>query len=163
MQQPFGGFGVYDLERSRLVLPRGIEAYVPWLVFKEGLECLGVPGPAGGLVIFSPDALAEHRAKIAHLQGGEDLTPDQLGTSVFELTRYLMVAWEITIGPDRRFTLPLGARDLGIVPTGPSDPVALVAIRGRIEVWRVSEFLSQIQNSAIRRTELEARAGLLRE
>jgi len=161
--EPFKGFGVYSLDRNRLVLPRGIEIYVPWLVSKESIDCLGVPGPAGGLMVFSPQALKEHRAMTAYLQQGEDLTPDQMGTAIFELTRYAMVALEITIGPDRRFTLPLAARDLGIVPVRPNDPVGLVASRGRMEVWRVSELLVQVQSSAGNRAELEMRAGLPRE
>jgi hypothetical protein len=163
MSDRFKGFGIHSLERYRLVLPQGVEAYVPWLVSGESLDCLGMPGPTGGLVVFSPQVLDDHRAMVAHLQQGEDLTPGQFGTGVFELTRYVNVAWEITISSDRRFTLPVGARDLGIVPTGQNDPVGLIANRGRIEVWRVPELLAQIQSSAARRAELEARAGLPRE
>jgi len=100
---------------------------------------------------------------VARLRQGDDLMPDQMDSALFELTRYAIVAWEITIGLDRRFTLPAGARDLGLVPAGPNDPVGLIVSRGRIEVWRVPELLAQIQNSAVHRAELEARAGLSRE
>ncbi len=156
MPDPFRGFGLYDLDdRCRLCLPKGLEAYVKWFNPTEIQDCLAVPGRRG-LVLFPPAILEEHRKMMVQLENGES-RPEDIGSVRFELARTGTVTWAVTIGTDRRFQLPLGARELGIVPATANASVAVVVFRGVIEVWHPSELLEQIQDSAARWTELKAR------
>jgi len=153
--EPFQGFGLYTLdERCRLVLPRGLESFVTWFDESEPRDCLAVPGRRG-LVLFPPTALAEHRELVARLPTS-DSRPDDLGSSAFELARTATITWTVTIGKDRRFQLPLGARELGIVPAVANARVGLVAFRGVIEIWHPSELREQIQEAAGRWADLKA-------
>lgn len=156
MADPFQGFGLYDLDtRHRLCLPKGLEDYVKWFKPQETQDCLAVPGRRG-LVLFPPAALEEHRELMARLGDG-DPRPEDLGSAVFELARAGTITWTVTIGTDRRLQLPLGARELGIVPAAANSSVAVVAFRGVIEIWHPSELREQIQESAGRWAELKAR------
>jgi hypothetical protein len=89
--------------------------------------------------------------------GDGDPRPEDLGSAVFELARAGTITWAVTIGTDRRLQLPLGARELEIVPAAANASVALVAFRGVIEIWHPSELREQIQESANRWAELKAR------
>lgn len=156
MSEAFQGFGIYNLDgRHRLSLPRGLETYVNWFKPLETQDCLAMPGTRG-MVLFPPAALEEHRELMARLDGG-DPRPEHLGSALFALARAGTVTWAVTLGADRRFLLPLGARDLGIVPSAANASVALVAFRGAIEVWHPSELREAIQESASRWAELKAR------
>lgn len=160
MQDPFKGSGVYALDdRHRLVIPRGIESYLPWFSQGKTLACLGMPGHAGGLAVFSPTAL-QHLQRILRATEGRDLGPEDMATPIFRLARFLSVTWEVSIGTDRRMTLPEGARDLGIVPAEPNDRVGVVAFRGVLEIWGVSELRAHAQTAGEVWAELTKRVPL---
>jgi hypothetical protein len=160
----FQGFGVYDLDRGRLCLPAGISNYVSWVTLGEAVECLAVPLPGrlGGIAVFPPAALAEHRELMTGWSK-RDPQPGDMGTAAYELARTGMVTWSAKIGKDGRFTLPLGARELGILPIADNAQVALVAFRDVFEVWNPSDLRERIHEAAGRWAELKAQGlpGLL--
>jgi hypothetical protein len=153
----FSGFAGGELDRSRLYLPVGIEEYVSWLTFEAAIECLAVPLPGrlGGIAVFSPAALAEHREMMTGW-GKRDLRPGDMVTPSYELARIGMVTWVAKISKDRRFTLPDGACELGLLPAAKSARVALVAFRDVFEVWNPSDLRDRIHEAAGRWAELKA-------
>jgi hypothetical protein len=160
----FSGFCVSALDRGRLYLPKGIEECVSWLTFGAAIECLAVPIPGGlgGMAVFPPAVLAEHR-QFMKGWGKKDLRPEDLTAPAHELARAAMVTWEIIIGIDRRFTVPPGACGLGLLPTTPNGKVALLAVRGLFEVWNPSDLRSRVHEAAERLEDLRAQGlpGLL--
>jgi hypothetical protein len=160
----FSGFGVYTLDRGRLHIPKGIEECVSWLTFEAPIECLAVPipGSLGGMAVFPPAVLVEHRQLLAGW-AKKDLRPEDLTAPAHELARTAMVTWEISIGTDRRFTLPPGACGLGLLPTAANGKVALVAVRDLLEVWNPSDLRNRVHEGAERWGELKAQGlpGLL--
>jgi len=91
--------------------------------------------------------------------GGLDFMPEDLGSPAFELVRSAVAVWELRIGQDRRFTLPAGARDLGLVPAGANELIGMVAFRGVIELWHPADLRARLQDSAARWAELKAHPG----
>jgi hypothetical protein len=160
----FSGFGVYALDRGRLYLPKGIEKHASWLTFDAAIECLAVPipGRVGGMAVLPPAVLAEHRQFMAGWSR-KDLRPEDLTAPAHELARYATVTWEISIGTDRRFTLPPGACGLGLLPNAANGKVALVAVRDLFEVWNPSNLRDRVHEAAERLEELKAQGlpGLL--
>jgi hypothetical protein len=160
----FSGFGVCALDRGRLYLPKGIEEHVSWLTFDAAIECLAVPipGSLGGMAVFPPAVLAEHRQFMAGW-GRKVLRPEDLTAPAHELARSAMVTWEISIGTDRRFTLPPGACGLGLLPNAANGKVALLAVRDLFEVWNPSDLRDRVHEAAERLEELKAQGlpGLL--
>jgi hypothetical protein len=160
----FSGFGVSALDRGRLYLPKGIEEYVNWLTFEAAIECLAVPIPGrlGGIAVFPPAVLAEHRQFMAGWRK-KDLRPEDLTAPAHELARTAMVTWEVSIATDRRFTLPPGACGLGLLPTAANGKVAVVAVRDLFEVWNPSDLRDRVHEAAERWEELKAQGlpGLL--
>ena len=125
MPESFRGSGLYKLDnRFRLVLPGGLSKYVKWFDPTQELKCLAVPGHEGGIAVFAPAVLKEHQEMMVTLEGREDLRPEDMGSATYELARGGMLTWEVTI-PSGRLTLPLGARELGIVPAEEHAMVAL--------------------------------------
>ncbi|HYX24823.1 MAG TPA: hypothetical protein VFC23_11770 [Thermoanaerobaculia bacterium] len=156
MPAPFTGFRLYKLDdRWRLCLPAKLEVYVKWYKPQETQECFAAPG-TGGMVVFPPAALEEHREMMARLDN-ENLRPRDIGSPTYELARTGTLVWPVTISKGR-LELPLEARELGIVPPEAEATVALVAFSGVFEVWRPEELRAQIQKSAGRWAELRAQA-----
>jgi hypothetical protein len=160
----FLGFGVFELDRGRLPLPKSISEYVSWLTFEAAVECLAVPLPCrlGGLAVFPPAALAEHREMMAGW-GKRDPRPGDMVTPSYELARTGMVTWVVKISKDGRFTLPEGACKLGLLPIADNAKVALVAFRDVFEVWNPSDLRDRIHEAVGRWAELKAQGlpGLL--
>ena len=155
---PFTGFAVCKLEAHRLVLPANIDAVVGWV--STPLETLAVPGVGGGLVLLPPEALAEHREVQARLRG-QRFRVEDLGSPSYLLGRVGAVAWEVNISTERRFTLPLGARDMKLVPEGETAQVAVVAVGdSAIEVWDPEVLKAWMQAAAGKWEGLKRGAGL---
>lgn len=161
MPEPFQGFGLYKLDdRARLYLPSGLSAFVAWFDPTATLECLAVPG-RGGMAVFPPAALEEHREMIERLTV-RNPRPADLGSAAYELARLAALTWPVTIAK-ARLQLPLGARELGLVPSEENALIAVVALRGIFELWHPAELRAQTQESSGRWSELKARALLGRE
>jgi DNA-binding transcriptional regulator/RsmH inhibitor MraZ len=158
MPAPFTGFRLYRVDdRWRLSLPAKLESYVKWYKPRETQDCLALPG-VGGMVVFPPSALEEHREMMARLDG-TNLRLRDINSPTYELARTGTLAWTVTISGGR-FELPKEARDLGIVPPEAEATVALVAFGGVFEVWRPEELRAQVQKSAGRWADLRAQ-GLI--
>lgn len=136
MTLPFEGFRLYSLDRHRLTLPKEISQLLPWFTAGEGCDALAMPSPHGGIVVMSPEAREWRDSTLGQLEEESVLKPEDLPSEDFTQALRLRVSWTVTIGSDRRFTLPADAREGGLLPTSPTAKVAVAVVRGAVQVWK---------------------------
>lgn len=141
---------VYTLDlKSRLRLNgEELEGLVPWLC-GETVERVAVPGPRGGVIVVSPEAIADVLARL----GPGDLQEDDAGSRRSDYARFLGMRWPLAFSFEpqaKRYTLtlPEGARQIGLLP-GPEGKV-VIFISGLIfEIWARDHWLENIKAQAL--------------
>lgn len=136
MTLPFEGFRIYSLDRHRLTLPKEVSQLLPWFTAGEGCDALAMPSPHGGIVVLSPEARVWRDSTLSQFEEESVLKPNDLPSEDFTQPLRLRVSWTVTIGSDRRFTLPADAREGGLLPTAPNAKVAVAVVRGAVQIWK---------------------------
>lgn len=153
MPAPFEGFRLYALDRHRLRLPKEVADLVPWFVYGEDCEALGMPGPHRGLVVLGPEAKRSRDSTLEQLEERSPVMPDDLAGTEFSLALRLRLSWTVKIGVDARLTLPREAREAGLVPSSPTGTVAVAIVMGAIQIWGRGDVPVVLQALAAKRLE----------
>jgi hypothetical protein len=127
---------------GRIRLPVQIIEYVGWLRTApagSALNCVGQVGSKRQLLLMPtmPVDMHELGEKIA---GSTNTDGEELEESVLEFARHAASMWSITLSGEhkkrrREFTLPRGARLIGVAPKA-GEPAVIFAFASRLEVWR---------------------------
>lgn len=141
---------VYTLDpKNRLRLnAEELEGLVPW-IRGETVERIAAPGPRGGVIVVSPEAIT---GALARLELGE-LKEDDAGGRHSDYARFLGMRWPLTFTFEpqaKRYTitLPEGARQLGLLPG--SESKVVVFISGSVfEIWTRDHWLENLRVQAL--------------
>jgi hypothetical protein len=96
-------------QQSRIRLPKEIEDVVPWLRSKPGtIDCVGSPGPAGGLQIELFAAHDNLRSGFIKELGDASAASLESGERWIEAARLLATSWRIAVNVEsNRVSIPL--------------------------------------------------------
>jgi hypothetical protein len=136
-------------EYNRIRVPLSeITTVVPWLKDEsESLDCVGTPGPAGGVQI-EPRAAQETLARrYIEALGGSLVESSESGKQWVETARLLATGWRLVISVEKtriNITLPEPMRKARLVPE--AGALAVVFGFGEIlEVWDAARWHDHVR------------------
>ncbi|SRR6266567_1584399 len=134
-----------DSQRHRVRVPQAISDVVPWLRGKASLQCLGFPGPHGGVHVapVGGRAAAIHDRVVASLER-DPPTVDDVAAPLVELATFFAGAFPIDFRFERssnRFSIVLttSARKSGLLPS--EGIITLVAVNEVLQLWPRDEWV----------------------
>jgi DNA-binding transcriptional regulator/RsmH inhibitor MraZ len=141
-------------EKNRVRLPSEINVVVPWInLNSEQIECVGTPGPWGGIQVAP---LADHRRDVAPFADAVAEMPPSASDSSHkwvEVARLLATAWPVSISVEAsqiRITLPEPARRAQQVPQAGGVVVAF-GLGNILEIWEAVQWHEHVRLTAKRK------------
>lgn len=142
-------------DANRVRVGQEVFAVVSWLKSgHEPIECVGMPGPAGGLQIEPVAVYEEDLRRFRQSVGDRPPTARESGQAWMDVARLLATAWRLPVNIEASrisITLPEPARRSLLVPG--AGGVAVVFGYGEIlEVWDGARWIEHLRRSAGRKT-----------
>jgi hypothetical protein len=145
------------VDRQQRIRFRSDAFSVPWLKDdEERVECRGLVGPEGGLLVAPPHLLKRHERTLARLSR-MDLSAETTPHEAIDYARLSTTQWTISIFRERsRFSinLPEEPRKLGLLP-GRGQLAAVFAAGTIMEIWCADKWLTYVREKAKNIDELQ--------
>jgi hypothetical protein len=138
----------------RIRVPREIADVVSWLDAKgDGIECVGLPGPAGGMQIQPLGAHDDEVRRITDALGGVPPSFSDADQKWMDTSRLLATVWALTIRfESTRFslTVPEPPRRAQILPQ-PGGMVVVFGFGEILEIWDAAKWHEHVRAVAKRK------------
>jgi DNA-binding transcriptional regulator/RsmH inhibitor MraZ len=152
--QPFRTWVLTVEEKNRVRLPREITTVVPWIDLKtEQTECVGVPGPFGGIQVMP---LADYQQDVQPFADAIVEMPPRASESPqkwVDVARLLATAWLVPVNVEAgriTITLPEPPRRAYQVPQS-GAAVVVFGFGNILEIWDALKWHDHVRATARRR------------
>jgi hypothetical protein len=136
--------------QNRLRLPATLGDVLSWLdPDAPVIECVGLVGPFGGVVIAPPERVPNHERILKHIQR-TPLTVAQITSRLANYARLAACSWQFSLSREQNrycLTLREEPRKLGLLP-GPGEFAYVFASGELLEVWPAGQWLEHIRSLA---------------
>jgi DNA-binding transcriptional regulator/RsmH inhibitor MraZ len=151
---PFGTWVVAVDEKNRIRLPSEIAEAVRWIDLKSGqVECVGMPGPWGGIQLSPRTDHEEDVRRLAEAMADKPPSASEAPEKWVDVARLLATAWLIPISVEANrisITLPEPPRRAQQLPQ--SGGTVVVFGFGRIlEIWDALKWHDHVRTTAKRK------------
>ncbi len=151
---PFRAWVVTVDPYNRIRLPRDVADIVRWLdVRSEKLECIGTPGPWGGVQLAPLTDHQDDVQRLAEAIAGAPPSASESNQKWVDVARLLATAWHIPIHVEASrisITLPEPPRRAKQLPES-GDPVVVFGFGDILEIWDALQWHDHARATAKRK------------